>query len=487
MPEYLRNEANKTFTQNGASSYISSQSFCLDFFYLAGALRDADEKRIILIFSRAFAEDPDICLKILFFARDIRGGLGERRLFRICLRWLAENYPSRIVKNLKYIGEFGRYDDILCLLDTPCRNSVTELISDTLKKDIKAVKEQSENISLLAKWLPSVNTSNAEAVKTARDIARATGMSQAVYRKTLSGLRRYIDIIENRLRKTDYTFDYSKQTSRALFKYKKAFVRNDADRYRKFIADAAGGKAKINTGTLYPYDIIREALSSDQTPEQRAYLDAAWNNLESCEGNNNSIAVIDGSGSMYCSMNSPKPYEAALSLGIYFAQHTKGKFHDHFITFSQNPRLIKITGSDISEKAQFAAGFNEVANTNIEAVFDLILKTAVKYSLPQSELPDTVYIFSDMEFDRCVRNGSLTNFENAKAGYKGYGYKLPGVVFWNVNSKTQQVPVRMHDSGAALVSGSSPKIFDMVKKGELEPLKMMLDIICAERYSVISA
>ena len=487
MLEFLKRETNTAYTENGAVTNRTSENYCLDFFYQAGALRTADEGAVLQSFIKAYMENPSRAMKILFFARDIRGGLGERRIFRICMNWLAVSYPASVIKNIEEVAEFGRYDDLLSLLDTRCEDVVMSLIERQLAKDTVAMKAEASEVSLLAKWLPSVNTSNLQTVKQGKKIARALKLSDAEYRKTLSGLRRYIDILENRLREADYTFEYEKQPSKAMFKYRKAFIRNDHDRYTEFITRVQAGEAVLKTGSLYPYDIIREALRDDLTQEERKSLDVTWKNLTAHGNDENAIAVIDGSGSMYGGMGTPKPYEAALSLGIYFAEHNRGRFANHFITFSNTPRLVELKGKDIAERARNAAGYNEVANTNLEAVFRLILNTAVKYKVPQSEMPGRIYIISDMEFDFCMENAKISNFENARLLFRRKGYTLPDIVFWNVQSRNQQVPVTVHDTGAALVSGSSPKIFDMVKSGELDPMKVMLHIVDSERYEKITA
>ena len=487
MLNFLKKEANITYTENGAVTYRSTENFCLDFFYKAGALRNADNDKIISAFVKAYTENHNLAMKILFFARDIRGGLGERKIFRICINWLALNSPDSVIKNIENIAEFGRYDDLLSLLGTPCENTIIRLISQQLNVDIEAMQAGKESVSLLAKWLPSVNTSSEETVKNAKIIAHALKLSDVDYRKTLSKLRRYIDILENRLRETDYTFSYEKQPSKAMFKYKKAFIRNDKERYMDFLSKVQKGEAVLKTGSIYPYDIIREALKENISSEERIALDTSWNSLVHFGNGENAIAVVDGSGSMYSGMGTPKPFEVALSLGIYFAEHSKGAFANHFITFSETPQLVELKGRDIAEKSRFAVNFNEVANTNIEAVFKLILNTAIKYRLSQSDLPKTIYIISDMEFDCCVKNANMSNFENARSMFAKAKYILPNVVFWNVNSRNEQVPVTMHENGSALVSGSSPKIFEMVLAGELDPMKLMLEIVESERYRVISA
>ena len=218
MLKFLKKEANQTFTENGAVTFMSTESFCLDLFATAGALRQASDEEIISRFVKAFAEDRDLAVKTLFFARDIRGGLGERRFFKVILKYLAEAEPETVIKNIANIAEYGRYDDILVLIGTPCEQAALEYIRSTLAGDIQALNAGGE-VSLLAKWLPSVNASSEATVRTARKIAKAIGMSEAEYRKTLSSLRAQIKIIENNLREKDYTFEYEKQPSKALYKY----------------------------------------------------------------------------------------------------------------------------------------------------------------------------------------------------------------------------------------------------------------------------
>ena len=230
MLKFLRKEANTAYTANGAVSNASTMSDCLDFFATAGALRNVSDEEITARFVRAFAEDRDIAMKTLFFARDIRGGLGERRAFRVIIRYLADNYPDTVRKNIANIAEYGRYDDILSLIGTASEAEAVTYIRETLKRDMKSMQAQ-ESVSLLAKWLPSVNASSRETVITAKKIVKAMGMSDASYRRMLSSLRAYIKIIENNLREKDYTFSYEAQPSKALFKYRKAFIRNDEERY----------------------------------------------------------------------------------------------------------------------------------------------------------------------------------------------------------------------------------------------------------------
>ena len=495
MLRLLKQEANYTRTENGALTLGTTGSDCLDLFAAIGALRRESDEAIVMRFIPAYVEDPDTAMKLLFFARDIRGGLGERRVFRVIFSWLANNAPGSVRRNLQYVAEYGRYDDLLSLMGTPVEEEMLDIVREQLDADRKALAED-RPVSLLAKWLPSVNASSAETVKAGKKIAKALGMSEAEYRKVLTALRAKIRIIENDLREKDYSFDYAKQPSRAMFKYRKAFLRNDGDRYQAFIRSVTEGKAALHADNVSPYELVEPLLQygwnrsdsfmKDLTPEEKDALNATWASLPDFGGEEDALAVIDTSGSMYWT-GRPLPASVALSLGLYFAERNKGAFRNHFIEFSARPQLIEIKGETFADRLRYVASFSEVANTNLEAVFDLILRTAVKNRVPQEQLPAKLIIISDMEFDMCVDNASLTNFENAKKNYEHFGYRLPQIVFWNVASRNRQQPVSMNEQGVALVSGVTPRLFSMVAKGDLSPYKLMMDVLGSERYAKIVA
>ena len=322
MLQYLKQEANKTVTENGAVTNITTESDCLDLFATIGALRHAGDSEIEARFIRAFSENRDIAMKLLFFARDIRGGLGERRVFKVILNWLAENEPNIVLKNLQYVAEYGRFDDLLCLMGTPCERQMLDVLKAQFDQDNEALKNSGE-VSLLAKWLPSVNASNSKTVLYAKKIARHFGMNDASYRKALVALRALIRIIENNLREKDYTFDYSKQPSKAMYKYRQAFIRNDGVRYSQFLDNVSSGTVKLNTGTLMPYEIISPILRNRIGAEERPSINTTWYSQEDFGNDENALAIIDGSGSMY-SYTDPMPEAVALSLGIYFAERNRG-------------------------------------------------------------------------------------------------------------------------------------------------------------------
>ena len=496
MLNYLKQEANKTVTENGAATHITTESDCLDLFATIGALRRESDSEIEARLIRAFTENRDIAMKLLFFARDIRGGLGERRVFKVILNWLAKNEPSTVRKNLTYVAEYGRYDDLLCLMDTPCEKDMLDVIKVQFEADNAALNNGGE-VSLLAKWMPSVNASSSETVLYAKKIARHFGMNDADYRKALVSLRAHIRIIENNLREKDYSFDYSKQPSKAMYKYRKAFMRNDAERYNDFIGKVSSGEVRLHADTLAPYELVEPYINDTYTASSRSFmrqiseqeknlLNATWASLPDFGSEENAIAVIDTSGSMYWDAK-PMPAAVALSLGLYFAEHNTGLYKNHFIEFSARPQLIEIKGDTFADRLRYVASFNEVANTNLEAVFDLILNSAVENNVSASELPAKLIIISDMEFDRCVSNARSTNFKNAKAKFEAHGYNLPDIVFWNVASRNRQQPITKNKRGVALVSGCTPRLFEMVASGTVNPYAFMLEVVESERYAKIAA
>ena len=496
MLKELFNEANRAYTENGALTNKSTRSDCLDLFATVGALRRQSEDEIIARFVRAFSENRDLAIKTLFYARDVRGGLGERRVFRVITGWLANNEPAALKKNIKYFAEYGRFDDLLCLLHTKCEDEAVRVIKEQLDRDMRSLGN-GEDVSLLAKWLPSENTSSKATRENARYLMQKLGYTERRYRKTLVALRSRIKIIENNLRERDYTFDYSKQPSRAMKKYRAAFYRNDRERYAEFLQKVSSGEVKLHADTLYPYELVlpyihdrywREdkGFMRDIDEDEKQYLNATWQSLPHFGGDENALAIVDTSGSMYY-CDPPLPAAVALSLGLYFAEHNKGVFANCFIEFSSEPQLIELKGETFADRLRYACSFNEIANTNLEAVFDLVLNAAVRNNVPQEELPKKLVIISDMEFDACVENADATNFDYAKQRYAAHGYDLPEIVFWNVESRNRNLPVTMNANGVALVSGCTPMIFQMVEGGLSTPYELMLEILSAERYEKISA
>lgn len=487
----LNNECNYSMTENGALGYRTTGKELLDLNFAVASLRRATPIEIANRFTKAFFEDKIVAMKWLFFARDVRGGLGERRLFRTILSNMAHTNPEYIVPLLELIPEYGRYDDLWCLLDTELQKDVLDVISKQLTEDIQNLKE-GKGISLLAKWLPSPNASSKNTKRYAKKIYKHMGVSERDYRKAISRLRTKLDVVEKKMSAKHWgDIAYEAVPSRANLIYNSAFLRNDEERRRNFLSKLEKGEAKINASTLFPHDIVHQYGRKSGTD---ATLEALWKALpDTVQGCGNTIVVADGSGSMTVRVGGTdvSALEVANSLAIYFAERSSGQFKDNYITFSERPKLVNLSnGKNLREKIQIARRHSEVANTNIEAVFDLILTTAKRENMAQEDIPQNILIISDMEFDGCAvcsayRRPDARLFQVIAKRYEDAGYKLPRMVFWNVNSRSATIPVIENDMGVALVSGFSTNIVKMVMSGKTDPYECLLETLNTERYAPI--
>lgn len=485
-------------TENGAVGYRTTGRTLLDLNFAVASLRSATEQDIANRFIKAFFEDKGVAMKWLFFARDIRGGLGERRLFRAAMLQMAKDHPDYIKAVIALVPEYGRWDDLWCLLDTTLADDVISLVAQQLHKDMADAQEK-KSISLLAKWMPRRKSSSGQSRKYAAMMCSAMNMTEREYQHTLSNLCRYLVVVEQQMSSRQWDeIEYQRVPSRANLRYNSAFLRHDEDRRRAFLASVERGEAKINASTLFPHDIVHQYESKNGTD---ATLEALWKALpDTVHGCGNTIVVADGSGSMRVRVGGTdvSALEVANALAIYFAERSSGQFKDNYITFSENPRLVDLSkGRNLREKLSIARRYNEVANTNIEAVFDLILDTAIRNRMSQEDLPQNILIISDMEFDGCATCGSnsrysysvnrptVTLFDTIAKRYRDAGYQLPRLVFWNVNSRTGTIPVKENDLGVALVSGFSPNIAKMVMSGQLDPYQCLLETLNAERYQPV--
>lgn len=451
-------------TENNAVTFTRSGSNLLDFFSQAGAMRN-NKPEALKLFQAAFAEDREKALKILFYLRDVRGGQGERDLFRSCLEWVGTNFPDVFEKVIKFAPEYGRWDDVL--FDNPaCYN----LIETQLKADL-----DSKTPSLLAKWLPTINASSPSTRAKAREVAKNIGFNDISYRKLVRELRKKIKTVEEQMSAKEWAnINYSHVPSQAARIYKGAFKKHDESRYSAFIEKATTGEVKINAATLYPYQIYKDAFNN-YTPA----LEALWNQLPDYTQGKNALVVADVSGSMQ-----GDPISVSVSLALYFAERNQGQFKDHFLTFSANPKLQRIVGKTLLEKMASIERSQWDMNTDLQKAFNLILATAVNNGVPKEDMPSTIYIISDMEFDECV-SGS-TNYEGIKAQYQMAGYEMPTVVFWQVDARSgKNLPVQKDEKNVAMVSGFSPTVFKMAVEHKT-PEQVMLDVIGSERYAQIT-
>lgn len=489
---------NVSVTENGAIGYKTTGKNLLDLNFAVASLRSASENEIIERFKKAFFEDKILAIKWLFFARDIRGGLGERRLFKTAMNFIANYEPELVKKVISLIPEYGRYDDLWFLLDCESlRPEVLNFVKEQYNSDFQNFAND-KPISLLAKWLPSCNASSKESKRYAKIIYSHLGLTERKYRKSLSSLRKHLDVVEVKMSAKEWDkIEYKAVPSRANLIYNDAFLRNDEERRREFLSKLEKGETKINAGTLYPHDIVhkysdRNSWYSVFKPYDPA-IEALWKSLpDMVKGCGNTIVVADGSGSMTVSVggSNVSALEVANALAIYFSEHSSGEFKDKYITFSRRPQFVDFSqANSLRDKLAIAATHSEVADTNIEAVFDLILSTAVRNHMNQNDIPANILIISDMEFNRCaISNNGYANanlFKVIERKYAEHGYKLPRLVFWNVNSRTNTIPVRENDMGVALVSGFSVNICKMVMSGKTDPFECLIETLNSERYQPV--
>lgn len=486
----LKNDTNLTLTENGAVTHKSTMSAVYDLFALGSAYRQRSDNDVLTLFSAAFEEDRDLALKCLFYIRDIRGGQGERRFFRLCFRWLAIRYPEIARKNLEYISEYGRYDDMwYSTFETPLEKDTLKFIKDLLTLDISCKAP-----SLLAKWLPSENASSVTTKRCARVIKNYLGMTSKQYRKTLSYLREKINIVERLMSLGEWDkIEFDKIPSKAGIKYKNAFARRDmiAKKYETF---AKSENTKVNAKTLYPYEVVEKAehcWSYSMDNVDRLMVNKYWANLADYFNGKtfNGMVMADTSGSMTWG-SSPRPIDIAVSLALYCADKAQGPFHGNFITFESNPHFMETKGHDFVDKVRNIYRAPWGGSTDVEAAFDLILNTAIKHKCSSDEIPENLIIVSDMEFNSCVTSSrygtsNATLMERIAAKWSAAGYTMPKLIFWNVNARNDNIPMKAKD-GITFVSGASPVIFEMIMSGKTS-IDLMLDKLLSDRYAVIKA
>ena len=463
-------------TTNGMATNSTSLNACVDLFFNIGAMRGQDKARLFANFSSAFAEDPTRAMKILFWARDIRGGAGERQIFRDLMKYLAENNVEVLAKNLQYVSEFGRWDDLLTLKDTALEFASFELIANALK----------EGNGLCAKWMPRKGLSSVK-------LRKHLDISPKEYRKTLVGLTNVVETLMCSGKWNE--IEFGKLPSLASSRYQKAFGKNAYDKYTEYIQALQKGTAKINAGAVYPYDITKSLtygnsnVAVEQWKALPNYLEGTLERI---------LPVVDVSGSMGTPAGGNATVtcmDVAISLGLYISERNIGAFQDAFITFSSNPQLQFLRGN-LKERYNQLARADWGMNTNIEKVFDLILNQAVKHNVPQSEMPTKVLILSDMQFDSATRSGGYgygssynpTAQQLIERKFKEAGYETPNIVYWNIQSRGGDVPVAFDKQGTALVSGFSPAIMRSVLGGKnFTPIAIMDETILGERYININA
>ena len=481
----LNDATNFTLTANGGLAHKTTRSALLDMFAEAAAYRNRNDVDCIVLFKNAYLENPEYALKCLFYVRAVREGQGERRYFRTVIRWLASYDTDAVRRNMAAIPELGRWDDLFCLFNTPLESEALAFITEQLKLDVMC-----ETPSLLAKWMPSINAS-IKARKMAQRIQSYLGWTNKQYRKTLSILRARINVLERLMSENRWDeIEFDKIPSKAGFKYRNAFARRDIikEKYTKFIKDE---NTKVNAGTLYPYECVASARGCYASPGDvnRESINKYWNNLNDYfnGASFNGLAVVDVSGSMYSGAASAAPINVAISLGLYCADKANGPFANHFITFSRNPELVEVRGIDFVDKVHNMGNADWGMNTNLEAVFNLLLNTAVSNNLAQEDLPENLIIISDMQIDAATRfygNNVKpeTMMETMRKVWANKGYKIPKLIYWNVNAVKSTF--LDNDPNVTYISGFSPVIFEQLMSGKTG-YELMMEVLNKECFANI--
>jgi len=503
----LENEFNYTLTENGGLAHKTTNDALYDLFAQGGAYRTRSEEDCVFLFTKAFEENSTYAMKCLFYLRDILEGQGERRFFRICIKWAANNYPLEMERNLKHIPEFGRWDDLYALVDTKLEASMWAFMYEQFRLDMA-----SRTPSLLGKWLKSENTSSAESRALGVKTRKAFGVTPAVYRKSLSSLRKRINVLERLMSEGRWDeIEFDKIPSKAGMVYRNAFARHDVERMKnkavQSYADFAKDKTtKVNAKALYPYEVVskafnythngtgwyyrgREATNLNDT--ERLMINKYWDNLAEYISNlnMNALCVVDTSGSMWGTQASA-PINIAISLGMIAADKARGPFHGQYISFSSRPQLIKVEGVDFVDKVRRIYETNLCDNTNLEATFDMLLNVAIRNHVKQRDLPKSIIVISDMQIDSQYGWGhhndakarTRTMMENMRRKWKRAGYDLPKMVYWCVDSRRDT----FLDDGpdVTYVSGSSAVLFEQIAKG-VTAQDLMFEKLDSKRYSVI--
>ena len=496
--EAMKQEQKWTRTENGAVALNTTSDALLDLFGTIGALRNADETRITTLFEEAYKADPFIATKILFYARDIRGdeetsGLGERKVFRVILKYCAKYHPEVIRPNLDLIGVYGRYDDLYELVGTPLEDEMWATMKKQFEEDLDNMAKGNA-ISLLAKWIKTADASSDKTRKLGILTAQKLGYDVYNFKRIVRAMRKQIGIVEALMSAGRWDeIKYSEVPSRAMMIYRNAFKKHDEERFNQFAQKAVTGEVKINSSTLYPYDILAKYAGRDWwshnyysgsslNPTEENVLQAQWDQLpDYVEPGTNAIVVADTSGSMI-----GRPMDTAISLAIYFAQRNHGAFKNLWMNFSSNPSYQQIKGKTLKQILNNIDYNNWSGSTNCKAAFEMILDTAIQYHIPQEDMPKALIIISDMEFDYCGGK-NWTFYDQMKNEFARNGYEIPSIIFWQVNSRHDVFHTDKNRKGTILVSGQSASVFkQLMGSVNYTAMEFMMKTVNAKRYDPIT-
>lgn len=447
-------------TENGAFAYSSTNGGALlDLFGVVGALRSREDYEITEKFAAAYREEPELAMRLMFYARNVRGGLGERRTFRLMLKWLCRNHKELAIANIPNVAEFGRFDDLYEYLDTPAESEMWAWVFHRLQDDYEKMLEH-KPISLLAKWLKSINTSSAESRELARRTIKGLGFkSEKQYRKVLARMRDYLNVTEHQMSAQEWNeINYSQVPAYAIKNYGSAFAKHDFERWNGYLNALKNNVkgVKVNASTLYPYDLVGKIMTGWYgSINYNELVEQQWKALPNYVGDGANVLVMaDVSGSM-----SGRPMETSIGLANYFAQRNHGAFEGLYLTFTDRPRFITV-GKDESLCSMCKKAFQDVGyNTNLDLAFKLVYDTAVTNNVPKEDMPRALVVISDMEIDSYLRRNNLDFLDKWKRIFASAGYDMPQLVCWNVAARNDTFLSTADKAKIKYLSGSSASTF----------------------------
>lgn len=477
--ETIKDLCDSKFTDNGAFAYSTTGSRVLNLFALVGTMRQLSEAEIIEKYLAARSEDKELADKIILYARNIReGGLGERRVSRIMLKELATIDPSKVARNIDTIVNAGRWDDIYALENTPCDYLIWKTIKKQLNNDLINLKNN-QPISLLAKWIPSINASSKETKRLGKKTALMIGYTEKQYRKILSKLRNYLRIVERQMSAKQWQdINFELVPSLAMLRYTSAFEKNCTNEFKQYQDDLQNQKTTIKTTGLYPYNIL-ERFFCERGYKWNNIYEEQWKELPNyIKEDMQAIVMADVSGSMYT-----KPIASSVGLGIYFAEHNKGAYHNLLMTFSKEPRFINLEEYDtLYDKCKHILkpeyiGYNTDLDKGFEAIFNIAKST--------KEVPKSLIVISDMEIDNyCQRHSCENIVEKWIIAFNEIGLQMPKLILWNVQDNFSDTVLSKADNPyISYCSGYSVSTFKyittLIDKGAMNS---MIEILSQPQF-----
>jgi hypothetical protein len=498
-----------TTTWNGAVSHLTSGAARVDFFY--GAMRGVDKARFVELLDKSFAEDALHTLKLIAYVRDCRGGKGERELGRWALERLAEKYPRELLQNLTFfVGDFGRFDDVVALMNSPVEKSALDLLAKQLEADLAVLKqdegeastkveeedEQTEtkkhkarmqSISLCAKWVPSEKKALDKKLQMNKKLSKHMGLKPAQLRKLyLSPLRERLRILERFMCAKDWdAINFNAVPSVAMHihgKPKHAFERHLGEKFSEWKDKLVKGETKVNAKTLFPHQVVAECMGRSQVDE---LLEAQWKVLmeEAVQTGDlrKTLVLSDVSGSM-----SGRPMQVSIALGLMISSLAQDEYKDLVLTFETEPRFHHVEGDSLHARVRNLLRAPWGGTTDFAKAFRAVLKVAVDAKLEKDQMLERLIVVSDMQFNSADSNFE-TNYQVLKRDFEAAGYDVPHLVFWNVNGATRDVPTYSGQAKVSLVSGFSTAILKSVLTGtQITPLQTVLNVVTDERYDSIT-